>query len=269
MSETLKDTISTEIETRWREFLSSHDVEYDWFLDPSSAPTFSIGESGSCSVVDFQGGSPFVIVDSIAELVSNQAEAKVVIDDFFTKVSADDENIPDGYHSHSQDVGTVTHVYTSSALSSVDTPEKIYALLCNSPYANIPTEGITERVVSKVYGGEAGSKARDALVSVPTEMKVSSDDVGLTGWREALQRNVLSIIKDSGIGEFETICRKTAYLLNQGKYEDDVLSEAAMHHHGTVVSEGKVTCYKTDALKKATGYLAEKGIPVNVPAFCR
>ena len=268
MVESLKEIITREIETRWRDFLSAHNIKYEWFLHPSSAPTFRVGDCNGYSVVDFQD-SPFKIVDSITELVSDQAEATIIIDHFFTKVFADDENIPDGYHSHSQDAGTVTHVYTSSALSVVDNPEKIYALLCNSLYAHIPTEGTTERVVSRLYDGEDGSKARDALVSVPTEMKVSSDDVALTGWREALQRNVLSIIKDSGISEFETICRKTAYLLNQGRYEDDVLSEAAMHHHGTVVSEGKVTCYKRDALKQATEYLAEKGIQVNVPAFLR
>jgi hypothetical protein len=268
MVENLKEMINKEVETRWKGFLASHSVEYDWFVNPDSAPSFAVGQ-GKCSVVDFQERSPFMIVDSITELVSGQAEAKVILDHFFSRVSAFDENIPDGYHSHSQDAGTITRVYTQSAISEVDSPEKIYTLLCNSPYANIPSGDTTERVVSKLYGGQVGTRAHNALASVPTGLKVAPDDIAMSCWRESLQRNVLTILDKSGIEGFESICATTANLLNEGKYEDDKLSEQAMHHHGDVFVDGTATCYKTGALRQATEYLAEQGVKVNVPSFLK
>ena len=124
----LENWVNEEINKKWTDFIKSNGVDPEYSTNHSKIPSFKVGESFAPSV-SFNGESPVSIAKNITDAVLNKYEAGKLIEKIFEKISAYDESVLDGYHSHSCEAGTTTHIRTSEAVSFARNKDNLLNLL--------------------------------------------------------------------------------------------------------------------------------------------
>ena len=198
------------------------------------------------------------VASSILGIVSNQTEAGVVLDGVFNymHLSETDGLIDSDHHSPTfREVLSVTRdIDTKSAVNLSNDPESLYQLLVGKIDPDIKT---TEKVVSKLFNPEIASVVRTGLDSVPASTAKTS-----------LQKKVVQLLREKGVGKFLVLCLNTASILERGAYlVEEGGSAGYLDHHlaGPVsIAEGveptQVKKFRPESLGAAEQYLKDNGV---------